>query len=86
MKSYGGWKEAGVARLREFREIGQTFNYLGRTCVVTAHESARPGLGHVPQLNADYADDHGVIHGITFSVDELPGLLAQNDNQGRGQH
>lgn len=70
-----------------FRQIGETFQYCGRRCVVTAIERhwsevnrgmATVYLGHVFELTADYADDNGVIHTVTFPLSQLSALLAEN--------
>ena len=71
----------GVRELKEFRGLGQTFNYLGRTCIVTGHvyqEWSEFGLYWRPSLRCDYVDDKGVIRQVSFSPAELPGLRAQN--------
>jgi hypothetical protein len=72
-----GATEAQVAQFRSFRNVGQKFNYLGRTCIVTE-------INHCPlvlaqaYLYADYVDDAGVIHRTRFFFDELPALKAEN--------
>ena len=42
--------QACIDKLQEFRKVGETFNYLGRTCVVTGHSDFYPYLGIVPML------------------------------------
>ena len=66
-----------IEKLKAFRDIGQTFNYLGRVCVVTAHDEFYPYIGKVPLLKFDYADDHGVIHCMSAKIHELPALINQ---------
>lgn len=69
------------ARLKAFRDIGETFNYLGRECVVTGHGKL-VGIGlavvYQSELCADYCDNNGVIRQIKFSLSELPILIKQN--------
>lgn len=77
------WKIQAIKDLRAFRDIGQTFNYLGRTCVVKRHWMLWPHFGPVPELWADYVDEQGIVRTLTFLIGELPGLKAQNpDVQG----
>lgn len=71
------WLAEGIAELKAFRDIGQTFNYLGRTCIVCSHTTII-GLLILPRLECDYVDDAGVIRRVMFSPQELPGLRAQN--------
>lgn len=77
------WKQQGVEAFKAFRDIGQTFNYLGRTCIVTRHWMLWPYVGPIPELHADYVDECGIVRSISFLLGELPGLKAQNpDVQG----
>lgn len=71
-------KSDRVQPFRDFRSIGETFTYLGRTCVVTDY----CGVFGEPLLSADYADDRGIIHNVMFSIEELPALIAQNKQGG----
>ena len=71
----------GIARFREFRDIGETFNYLGRECVVTSHKTMFAygfGGGYTPELKADYCDENGVVRTLVFRITELPTLIKQN--------
>lgn len=63
-------------KLERFRKVGETFNYLGRTCIVTNHSVPTP-WGPEPRLCFDYCDNAGVIHHLVFSVAELPALMGQ---------
>mgnify|MGYP003449279869 CR=1 FL=1 len=63
-----------IAELKAFRDIGETFSYLGRTCVVTGYYKFYPIVGKVPALLFDYCDDHGVLHSTSIEVDLLPGI------------
>jgi hypothetical protein len=77
------WMIEEIADLRSFRDVGETFIYLGRTCVVTSHWSeVIPYVGFHPLLRADYADDCGVIRSISFRRSELVGLRAMNPAPG----
>lgn len=67
-----------IEALRSFRDIGQSFNYLGRKCIVTSHWDLDPFLGAVATLRADYVDDHGVLHQVSFLRRELKALRAEN--------
>lgn len=63
--------------LRTWREIGQEFSYLGRTCVVTGYY-AQDIDGWSSGIQANYADDHGVIRGLSFSGQESRALMLSN--------
>lgn len=70
-----------AAPLRAFRDIGDTFNYLGRECIVTSHGrivSEGFAMFYQAELCADYCDNDGVIRQLRFSLNELPGLIKQN--------
>lgn len=69
--------EAEIEEFRQFRDIGETFNYLGRTLIVTAHTETAVDLGEYARLRCDYADNDGVIRQISFQPRELPALIAQ---------
>lgn len=69
--------DEGLKKLAAFREVGETFNYLGRTCVVTRHWDYITDLGVIPVLMFDYTDKHGVLHSRTATLGELPGIIAQ---------
>ncbi len=75
------WKEKAVDDLKKFRDIGETFNYLGRTCIVTSHIRHDMCLGSLPALLCDYVDKHGVIRNISFGLDELTGLIKQQEEK-----
>ncbi len=66
-----------IAELKAFRDIGETFIYLGRTCMVTAHFEHWPHIGAVPMLKFDYCDNHGVLHSDSVWIALLPGLIKQ---------
>lgn len=64
-----------VARLRAFRDVGETFTYLGRECIVTGHWENIPYVGtSVPTLLFDYCDDCGLIRSGRLSVDVVMAL------------
>lgn len=73
--------EEVLDKLRAFREVGETFNYLGRTCIVTGHFDLLPLVGFVPMLKFDYCDDLGVLHSMSAGVGELPGLIKQQESE-----
>lgn len=75
---------AAIAKLEAFRKIGETFNCLGRTCVVTGHWDLLPFVGVVPLLRFDYCDESGRLHAATFLVSELPALENQQKEIGNG--
>lgn len=67
------WTEVGHDRLLATFDLGETFQYLGRTCVVTGYFKF-DGFWLCPSLVCDYADEHGVIREIIFRVDEAERL------------
>ena len=75
------WELAAIEELRSFRELGETFNYLGRVIVVTGHYTYSVSEYHcslTPKLCGDYVDERGIIHKISFDFQELGGLKKQN--------
>lgn len=71
-----------IQELTEWRKLGESFEYLGRIMVVTAHYktdiiivSRFPEIRMKPSIHANYADDLGVIHSITFNVQESLALM-----------
>lgn len=72
---------AQIAELKAFRDIGDTFFHLGRTCIVTSHSTWLPGLGWAPRLSFDYCDDLGVLHSREAGPHELPALRIQNPEE-----
>jgi hypothetical protein len=71
--------EVGIKELKEFRDIGDSFKYLGRTMVVTRHHTF-DGFDVWPKLICDYADNHGVLRQAVFGLHELEGLKKQNQS------
>ena len=69
-----------VQQLEAWRPIGGQFEYLGRRMIVAGHSrlvfSPMHSAYRRPQLRADYADDHGVIHSIAFSAAESVAIMA----------
>lgn len=63
-------------------KVGQEFDYLGVKCRVTATKVKRwcitPWGGYSeyfePKIVADYVDNNGVFHSITFDFDEAMSL------------
>jgi len=72
-------KVEAIAKLKAFRDVGETFKYLGRTCVVTGHWEFWPYAGIVPILKFDYCDDSGRLHTATARVSELSALVNQQE-------
>ena len=70
--------ELMVCQLEKFRNIGETFNYLGVTCIVTGHVEFN-GFELCPRLLADYVDKNGVIRQVSFGYGELIGLKQQQE-------
>ena len=75
------WRIDAVATMELWRPIGGHFWYLSRDCVVTGHYKLefwpRIGTEVRPQLQADYADNAGVIHNIAFSYAEAKAIMAE---------
>ena len=67
-----------IEQLENFRPVGETFNHLGVTCIVTAHGSRVPMVGIVAKLICDYVDKDGRINQICFGLNELPMLVKEN--------
>lgn len=71
-------------QLEAWRPIGQEFQYLGRRMIVSGHYSIGGGypMGFYikPGIRADYADDMGVIHAISFSAAESAALMHAQPN------
>lgn len=74
-------RQADIERFRAFCGIGESFNYLGRECVVTGHATFIPGLGVIAMLQANYCDNLGVIRPLQWRISELPGLQNQQKPQ-----
>jgi len=73
-------KQQLVAEMRAWREVGETFTYLGRVCVVTGYATLLPhrlGINVCVELLADYSDDHGVIRSVAFSPVEWRAIAEQ---------
>ncbi len=67
-----------IERLREFRQIGEKFVYLGVEMSVTAHYKLKLNLSYYrmrPVLRADYATKTGEIKQISFNPGEVDRLL-----------
>jgi hypothetical protein len=70
-----------INELRAFRDIGDTFNYLGRTIIVTGHStimSSQFFFSRFPMLLGDYVDNEGIIRQVKFDYAELSGIKKQN--------
>lgn len=67
-----------IEKLKAFRDVGETFNYLGRTCVVAGHYDVWGGE-KIPMLMFDYCDNTGRSCSYSARVRELPALIHQQD-------
>lgn len=70
-------REQRIKELEAWRGLGETFEYLGRTMCVTRHYGlATCGYScyRYPAILADYADNNGKIHSVTFTVDEIEAI------------
>ena len=75
------WHETFIAKMIEWRKIGETFKYLGREFVVTSHCDYVVGIYFitaVPLLKADYCDDIGVIHQMQFGSHMITLIMESN--------
>jgi hypothetical protein len=73
------WADLELAELKAFRDVGETFNYLGRECVVTGHRYLPGRFGCWPHMQFDYCDNNGVIHSMSARANELPALIKQQN-------
>ena len=77
-------REAEIAELMAWRPIGGLFEYLGREMAVTGHSAPTYNYcvyggyesGRRPSLRADYADNNGVLHNVSFSMAEARAIMA----------
>lgn len=77
-------REAEIAALMAWRPIGGLFEYLGREMAVTGYSTPTYTYcmyggyesGRRPCLRADYADNHGVLHNVSFSMSEARAIMA----------
>lgn len=69
-----------IKKLRATIGIGEAFNYLGRTCIVTGHTEFLPYIGAYPRLSFDYLDSHGVIHSRSMSPVEFYSLINRQES------
>lgn len=81
-----------VRQLATWRPIGEKFEYLGRTMVVTAHhiidvsrEYPLPQVRLRPVIQANYADELGVIRSITFGTQEAVALMLAQPMTPKGE-
>lgn len=75
--------QALANEMHAWRKVGETFTYLGRECVVTGYARYLPspfGTDVVNELQADYADDLGVIRSVTFTPHEWRALADKQPN------
>ena len=69
---------AEIAEVRAWRDVGDEFNYLGIKCQVTKC-STWGGWCMLPCIEADYIDNNGIIHHISFKYSNLDWLIKQNE-------
>lgn len=65
--------------------MGEKFNYLGVEMIVTNHSRMVSGydyIGLIPSLQADYVDNNGILHNVSFGYHELVGLKNENPQSG----
>lgn len=67
----------GIKKLKEFRDIGEKFNYLGVELIVEDH-TINSGFGFIPAICACYRDNSGDLRHVTFFVKDLVCLKAEN--------
>lgn len=75
-------------KIKDFREIGQTFNYLGKLCIVTGYDKNISLIDDLISAKCcsvkfSYIDDHGIIRHCAMFGEELDAVLRHNrDLQG----
>jgi hypothetical protein len=77
-------EDAAIGALKEWRDVGEEFTYLGRTMRVTAHYRISLfcwSICKIPCIQAEYVDDNGVIRQAMFSVPECEALIVQQPNK-----
>ena len=77
------WKAEAFDSLQAWRAIGDEFSYLGKTMIVSAHHEIIPFYPAPiirPCIKADYVDDCGVLHNVTFSWQECLALMRKQPN------
>ena len=75
------WFEVGTKALKDFRKVGEKFNYLGIEMIVTRHMGFSTGFPFpvpTPELQAEYRDNNGILRKISFSPHKLECLIAEN--------
>jgi hypothetical protein len=75
-KEHNDYVDKTDAKLRGAFSIGERFEYLGRTCIVTGYGWGEMDIGWIPRLMCDYADELGVIRHIQFRPHEVDALIA----------
>lgn len=71
-------RKAAVDALKEFRDIGEKFNYMGIEMIVESHVDLVPYVGFVPTLTAAYRNNDGELKHACFRRSKLPALMAEN--------
>ena len=79
------YRLAMIEKMQEWRSVGEEFEYLGRRMIVAGHwrigvHGFPGGLCVEPCLRADYADNNGVIHSVSFSNAEIEALMRAQPN------
>jgi len=75
--------QARFQELKDFREIDESFMYLGTRMIVIGHKYGVSLDCHTfwtPALLCEYIDKNGVLQKTTFEYDELSKLKAENKN------
>jgi hypothetical protein len=70
-------RQQDTRTLEEFREIGETFLYMGRTCCVVSHSVYAGTQGLIPGLRYQYTDNNGVIRDQTVFMPDVHGLISR---------
>jgi len=67
-----------VEALREFRDVGETFNYRGIDMIVESHIYMEPFGDFRAIITTAYKNNHGELKHAQFAHKELAALIAEN--------
>lgn len=92
-KPYPRYKDYGAETMqdmRKWRDIGETFEFLGKTFSVVSHGQysySIAGWPHnqtqsIPELKAIYVDLHGVVREISFNSGQWEAIKKANEAGG----
>ena len=75
-------KKEQIEAIKDFRDIGEKFKYLGVEIIVTHHYSRSyhpyKGIIITPELSGDYVTANGELKKVCFSFSELGTLKSEN--------